>query len=173
MKNWQKNRNYRKHEDTDGSFTYVITVDGVDVEVCAEVYRAYASAERKMEYMERDLKRDRFLQDANGKAIKNENGQLVTLPEREVSLDKLLAEDWDYPSAEPSPENQVVGQIEIEMLYHSLDSLDADERALINALFFNGMTEREYAKEIGVTQKAVNKRKHKVLEKLKNLFSEK
>ena len=173
MQNWQKNRNYQKHEDADGSFTYVITVDGLDVEVDADVYKAYASAERKMEYMERDLKRDRVLQDANGKVVKDERGNLITLPEREVSLDKLLAEDWDYPSAEPSPENEVIGQIEIEMLYRGLDSLNDDERELINALFFDGMTEREYAKEVGVTQKAVNKRKHKVLEKLKNLFSEK
>ena len=170
MQNWQKNRNYQKHEDADGSFTYVITVDGVDVEVCAEVYRAYASAERKMEYMERDLKRDRVLQDANGKVVKDERGHLITLPEREVSLDKLLAEDWDYPSAEPSPENQVVGQIEIEMLYSGLDSLNDDERGLINALFFDGMTEREYAKAIGISKTALHARKIKVLGKLKSFL---
>ena len=173
MQNWQKNRKYRKHKNADGSFTYVITVDGVDVEVNADVYKAYASAERKMEYMESDLKRDRVLQDAGGKAVKDKNGLLITLPEREVSLDKLLAEDWDYPSAEPTPENEIIGQFEIAMLYSGLDSLNGDERGLINALYFDGMTEREYAKEIGVTQKAVNKRKHKILEKLKILFTEK
>jgi len=170
MQNWQKSRSYRKYENADGSFTYTVTVDGENVEVSAEVYRAYAVAERKMEYMERDLKRDRVLQDADGKAVKDENGRPVELPEREVSLEKLVDEDWDYPSSEPSPEESVIGQLEISALYECLDLLEADERALIDALFFDGLTEREYAAKIGVTQKAVNKRKHKVLEKLKNLF---
>ena len=170
MQSWQKDRNYRKLENADGSFTYIITVENVDVEVSADVYKVYTSAERKMEYMERDLKRNRILQDANGKAVNDERGHPVTLPEREVSLDKLLAANWDYPSAEQSPEDAVIERIEIEMLYRGLDCLDDDERDLINALFFEDMTEREYSARSGLPQKTINNRKRKVLEKLRKLL---
>ena len=120
--------------------------------------------------MERNIKCNRVLKDSKSNTVRDEHGNAILLPEREVSLDKLIAEDWDYPSTEPSPENEVIGQIEIEMLYHSLDSLDADERALINALFFDDMTEREYAQTIGISKTALHARKIKVLGKLKNIL---
>ena len=170
MKNWQKDRNYRKYENADGSFKYVITTNGKAIEVSEDVYKVYAASERKMEYMELDLKRDRVLQDRNGRAVLDENGLPVLLPEREVSLDKLIGEDWDYPSSAPSPEDMLVGQYEIETLHNCLDLLDADERALIDALFFEGLTEREYALRINVTQKTVNNRKQRILKKIKNNF---
>jgi RNA polymerase sigma factor (sigma-70 family) len=171
MQNWKKNRNYRKHKNDDGTFTYTITVDGVNVAVSEEVYTAYATAGRKMDYMEFDLKRDRVLQDAQGKAIRDENNQPIYLPEREVSLDKLFAEDWDFSSTEVTSEDTVLKQIEFAELRRYLALLDADEQKLIGALFFEGLTESAYSKKIGLTQKAVNKRKHRVLGKLKNLFS--
>ena len=170
MKKWQKNRNYRKHENIDGTTTYTILIDGQGVEVSEEVFTAYAASERQLEYIELDLKRDRTLQDANGKRVKDANGQPIKLPEREISLDKLLDEDWDYKSPEPSPEDAVVGQFEIDNLHELLDSLKPEERELINALFFEGMTEREYAKVLGISKTALHARKIKVLAKLKNLF---
>ena len=174
MNNWQKYANYRRCENTDGSYTYIIVIDGIDVEVSEQLYREYATTGRKMKYLELDIKRNRTKQDPkSGKAVLDEHGQPIILPEREVSLDKMVDEDWDFPSAEPSPEDAVIEGIDTETLYRCLEFLDGDERKLIDALFFEGMTEREYAKEIELTQKAVNKRKHKVLGKLKNLFSEK
>ena len=50
-------------------------------------------------------------------------------------------------------------------------SLTDEERSLIDALFFVGMTEREYAARIGIAQKNVNARKQRVLEKLKTFFA--
>jgi RNA polymerase sigma factor (sigma-70 family) len=172
MQNWQKSRNYRKYENPDGSFTYVVTVDGEEVEVSAEVYSVFAAAERKMEYMELDLKRDRVLQDADGRAVLDENGYPVALPEREVSLDKLIDEDWDYPSSESSPEDAVIGRLEIDALHSCLDLLGADERELIGALFFKGLTEREYAKMLGISKTALHARKVKVLAKIKTLLEQ-
>jgi len=171
MNNWRKRRNYRKQENSDGTFTYIIMVDDAEVEVSKEVYTAYAASERKLEYIERDLKRDRVLQDSiTGKIIKDANGLPIMLPEREVSLDKLVSDDWDYPSSELLPEEMFIKQQEIDALYNCLDLLSSSERELITALFFDGLTEREYANKLNITQKAVNKRKHKILEKLQKLF---
>ena len=170
MQKWHEYANYRRSENADGSYTYFITIEGKDIEVSEAVYKAYTAGDRKMRYMELDLKCDRVRQDADGKAVRGENGLPIKLPEREVSLDKLIAEDWDFPSAEPSAEDAVIARFEIEALHRSLDLLDDDERALIDALFFDGLTEQDYAGLIGLTQQGVNKRKQRILEKIKKVL---
>ena len=170
MQNWRSYNNFRKLKNSDGSVACLITVDGEDIAVSREVYVKYAKIGRKIKYMELDLKSDRVNQDASGKAVRDENGQPVLLPEREISLDKLIDEGWDYLSSAPSTESVVIGKSEAQALYRSLDLLSTEERALIQMLFFEDMTERECAATLGITQKAVNKRKHKILEKLKKIL---
>jgi|GEM_PF-244451 len=170
MQNWKKHRNFRKLEKTDGSFTYTIAVNGTIVKVSEEIYCAYAQGGYKMENMEFGLKRNRILRDSKGNTVKNEHNQTVFLPEREISLDKLIDEGWEYPSLEQSTEDTVIGQIEIDNLNICLELLDSNEKELIIELFFKGLTEREYAVKLNITQKAVNKRKHKTLGKLQKLF---
>ena len=170
MQNWRKTRSYRKIKTLDGSFTYFIKVEDKYVSVSKEVYTVYAQSERQLEYMDLDLKRDRILQDTDGKAVLDKNGLPIILPEREVSLDKLMAEEWDYPSSAPSPESTVLDQLEIAALYRCLASLDTDERTLIEALFFEGLTERAYSERSGIPQKTVNDRKNRILKKLNQLL---
>ena len=171
MQNWQKYRNFRKQLNTDGSYTYTVTVDGEKTEVSKGVYTAYAKYGYKMEHMEFGVKCDRFLQDEKGKAVRDENGNPVMLPEREVSLDKLVDENWDYPDAEPSPEDAVLQKMEFEDLHRCLTLLDDDERMLIQALFFDGMKIREYAEFARKTKSSVDRLKTKTLDKLKKLLT--
>ena len=174
MNDWQKNRNFRKVKNDNGTFTYIITVDKQDVEVSEAVYKEYATSARRMEYTEQELKRNRVSRNPqSGKPVLDEYGQPIILPEREISLEKMLDEDWEFPSSEPSPEDVVIAELDMEALHRCLDLLSADERKLIDALFFEGFTEREYAKTLGVSQVAVNKRKNKVFEKLKNYLLKK
>ena len=172
MQNWQKNRTYRKYKNEDGTFTYIIMVDGVKVEVDEEIYKEYAKFERQMEYIELDLKRDRVLQDSDGKVVLDENGLPVILSEREISLEKLMDEDWDFQSSESLPEEAVIEAFEFEMLYACLDLLDEDERELINALFFEHLTERQYAEKLGLSKTALHARKVKALKNLKILMEQ-
>ena len=170
MQNWRKTRNYRKIKNPDGSFTYLIKAEDKYVTVSEAVYTVYAQSERQLEYMTLDLKRDRVLQDADGKAVLDQNGQPVMLPEREASLDKLMDDEWDYPSSAPSPESAVLDQLEITALHQSLSSLETEERALIETLFFEGLTERAYSERSGIPQKTVNDRKNRILKKLYQLL---
>lgn len=170
MKNWRTNRSYRKIKNADGTYTYLIRVEDKYVPVSKEVYTVYAQSERQLEYMELDLKRDRVLQDANGRTILDESGLPIILPEREVSLDKLMDEDWDFPSSVPSPEDAVLKQLEASHLHQCLNLLDPDERMLIDALFFEGLTERACAKRSGIPQKTINDRKGRILKKLYHLL---
>jgi len=173
MQNWQKSRNFRKYKNADGSYTYVITVDSEKVEVNAELYEAYATADRKMEYMEQDLKRDRVLKDKNGKTVFDEQGIPVILPEREMSLDKLIDDDWDFPSSAPSPEDVLLaGECsEVKELYHCIAMLTEDEQALLKSLYFEGKTIREYAEITGQTKSKIDRQKTKIIGKLKNFFT--
>ena len=163
MSNWHEYRKYRKIKNANGSYTYAITIGGEGVEVNEKIFKAYVSGCCKMEYMERELKRERVFQPADG-------GEPVVLPPREVSLDKLIGEDWEFPSAEPTPDAVAIKRSEIKALHRSLDLLDTGERELINALFFDGFSERGYSSKTGIPQKTINDRKCKILNKLKNIL---
>jgi RNA polymerase sigma factor (sigma-70 family) len=172
MKNWHEYRNFRKSTNEDGSYSYFITADGTDVEVNEEIYTAYARGAYKMEQMERGIKCNRVKKDANGKAIKDKDGQSIMLPGFETSLDKLTDEDWEFLSSEPSPEDIFIsaGDFEGKKLQHCLSFLSKSERTLIFALFYEGMTEEQYAEKIGITQSGVSRRKNRILKKLKCIF---
>lgn len=151
MKYWQKERNYKKIANGDDSFTYIITIDGEDIEVDAEVYTAYSSADRRERYL-----------------YEREEGLLLSmerLEEDNVPLSSLMDKQLE------SAEDIILSQIESERLQMALDSLVPEDRKLIEALIFGGMTEREYAAQIGIAQKNVNKKKQRILLKLKKFLA--
>ena len=129
-----------------------IWIRGQFVEVTDEVYRAYMQGDRKMRYFENDLKTERF--------VLGKEGQVVQIiPSREDSLDRLV-------------ESVVLHKLEVDRLHTALSLLTPEERALIQALFFDERKESELAVELGISQPAVYKRKMKILKKLK-IFLEK
>ncbi len=152
MKYWQKDRNYRKYQNEDGTFRYVIIVDGVDVEVPIDVYQAYAQADRKERYgYERE---DRFL----------------------LSLDRM-AEDGmhlSYLTGQhvESAEDAAIHDLMIEQMMDVMLLLSEEDRELIDQLFFQGISARELARTIGVYHRTIIYRRDKVLEKLRRLMNE-
>lgn len=132
------------------------------VDISHDVLDVLKKSDRKMKYMELDLKQET--------PIRDEDGLMVGLaPSREDSLDRLLELDKQFPD-DADLIMQVLQQIEAEALYRALAILTDDERALIDALFFEGLTEQEYAVQIGLSQKGINKRRTKILAKLKKLI---
>ena len=149
MQSWQRVRNYRKIGNSDGSVTYIITVDGNDVEVSEEVFAAYSQADRRERYQ-----------------TEREAGRLLSLDQMDED-DVLLT----YLSSEhvESAEDAAIRRLFAEDALTALESLEADERRLIQAVVMDGMSERDYAASIGLSQKGVNKRKQKILEKLRKM----
>ena len=141
-----------------------IWIRGQYVEVTDEVYRAYMQGDRKMRYFENDLKTERF--------VLGKEGQVVQIiPSREDSLDRLVDENAQQFSGEQeSVESVVLHKLEVDRLHTALSLLTPEERALIQALFFDERKESELAMELGISQPAVYKRKMKVLKKLKLLL---
>lgn len=130
-------------------------------EITPEVLESLKQSDRKMEYMEVDLKQGGFRQDSATRTA-------VFIPSREDSLERMQEEDKaEFPSVAPSPEDETIHNDELNRLQRARAMLLPDERALVNALFDDGKSEREYAQMLGISQKAVNKRWHKVRAKLK------
>lgn len=159
MRNWHKNRNYRRIKDEKGNvIANIITIDGVDVEVTEEVFLAYSQADRRERYITEELEPRKIL-------------SLDRLLEDNVPLDELGAEQ------EPSAENSLLDQVDaIEKaqqktrLITILSDLDNEEKQLIQALFFNGISAREYARQMGVQLRTVQYRRDKLLDKLRQKF---
>ena len=115
-----------------------IWVRGQYVEVTDEVYAAYMRGDRKMRYFENDLKSERF--------VLGEEGQVVQIiPSREDSLDRLVDENaQQFSDEQESVESVVLHKLEVDRLHTALSLLAPEERALIQALFFEEKTERQY-----------------------------
>lgn len=159
MKKWQEKRNYRRFKDENGNaIANVITVDGETVEVTDAVYQVYAQVDRRERYITEEV----------------EPGMILSLDkflEEEVPLETLGVE------LEESAESLVLEREQLEMisqqksiLYSALDSLDQPERQLIEALFFEEVSIREYSRRIGVTHRAIIKRRDHVLKKTQKFF---
>lgn len=156
MQKWQENRNYRRIKDENGNvIANIITVDGVDVEVTEEVFLAYSQMDRRERYLDEQ---------------QEEHPQ--------VSLELLSA--YDVPinlytqRHEISAEDSVIQREEhAEVIVHKerlvsvLSSLSTEEQELIQALFFDGESVREYAKKLGVYHRTIIYRRDKLLEKLR------
>ena len=85
----------------------------------------------------------------------------------------------DYVGAEtaPSAETEVLEREDLrnlaeqkQILLLALLSLKDIDRELINALFFDGASTREYAQRMGVSQRAVIKRRDRILRDLKKFL---
>ena len=141
-----------------------IWIRGQFVEVTDEVYRAYMRGDRKIRYFENDLKTERFVLGKDGQVIQ-------IIPSREDSLDRLVEENArQFPDEQESVESMVLHKLEVDKLHTALSLLTPEERALIQALFFEERSESELAVALGISQPAVYKRKMKILKKLKLLL---
>ena len=153
MKKWQEERNYRRiYNEAGEAIANIITVDGVDVEVAEDVYLAYSQADRR----ERYVREEQF------------SGKLLSL--EQMAEDDLLS---DYVGAETEALEREQAQSlaeRKEMLLLAMLSLNDADRELINALFFDGASTRDYAARIGITQRAVIKRRDRILRDLKKYF---
>ncbi|EOS81108.1 sigma-70 family RNA polymerase sigma factor [Dorea sp. 5-2] len=67
----------------------------------------------------------------------------------------------------------VVHAVMVDRLKTAMSLLSGGEQALINAIFFEELSEREVGLRLGVTQSVVNKRKTKILAKLRKIMENK
>ena len=120
--------------------------------------------DRKMRYFETDLKTERTILAEDGTVQR-------VIPSREDSLDRLMDDNArQFSDAGESVEDAVLRKMAEDELHRALEKLTDEEYALVYALFFEGKTERAYAKELDVSQVAVHKKKQRILKKLKEII---
>ena len=129
--------------------------------VTPEVYLFLRQSNRKIRYFTYDLKTEKIIID----------GERVTIiPEREDSLERLGEQGYSFAAEEESVEDRVIAVVLREQLRDALKLLDADERSLIENLFFSDQTEEEVSVILGITQQTVSYRKKILVDKIKKLM---
>ncbi|MDE7194251.1 MAG: sigma-70 family RNA polymerase sigma factor [Oscillospiraceae bacterium] len=130
--------------------------NGIVVEVSDEIFEILKKSDRRIRYVEEDLKQTRYI-------INKKKGTTREIPAREDSLDRLTALGHDFADSTADFDEAVLRKI---MLEQALEKLSDEERYLITQLFYFGRTERELAAELHQTQQNINKIKQRVLCKL-------
>lgn len=140
-----------------------INIDGQQIPATEEVYRAYkrpAWAEHKRKEREKRCRVEngnRCAADCS-KCDKQRTGSVL-------SMDKFTEEGFEV--AEPVDLAELVAdKLLFVELYAALEELDPDNRRIME-LFSIGKSEREIAIDIGLSQKAINKRKTKLFAQLR------
>jgi RNA polymerase sigma factor (sigma-70 family) len=128
---------------------YMIKIEGKLIEVTQDVYCAYFRMERQERGQEEKKQRHAM-----------------------VSYDALDTEETTGAEAMPdlivpNPEQQIIAQEIREMLHRAVEALPRSERELIKAIYFDGLTEKQYAEASGLSQQGVSYRLGKILSKLK------
>lgn len=85
-----------------------------------------------------------------------------------ASLDKMYEEtEYEVADTDSDLEADIMKKIMIDELYKALDELEEIDRTIMD-MYSHDHSEAEIGQAIGMSQKGVNKRKHKVLLKLNN-----
>lgn len=149
-----------------------IEIDGKEVPVTEEVYRAYkrpAWAEHKRQ------EREKRCLISNGKGGTKRCMEDCSTCEKQrtgsvLSLDKFSADGFDVSDSLDIDE-LVEDKLLLEELFSALDELDPENRRIVE-LFSTGKTEREISDYIGRSQKTINNRKLKIFAQLRELLKD-
>ncbi len=137
------------------------------VPVNKKTYLMYYRSKRRQKYYEHDIKTETAVRDKTGAVIGYQ-------PSKEDSLDRLVAAGEDFIDTTVDVEAEAISAVMKAKLREALKLLPETERELIDALFFSngerGMTEQEYAAEIGKLQQTIHARKRVLLAKLKKIL---
>ncbi|MDY4098332.1 MAG: sigma factor-like helix-turn-helix DNA-binding protein [Lachnospiraceae bacterium] len=142
---------------------YYIGISGQSFEVSREVYEVYYKGQRKEKYFMEDLKREQ-------KRKNPKTGEIMVIPSREDSYERLLEAEKQFVSDTESVEELVMRGIILERLDYAMKKLTKEELAIIYALFYQEISELELAKQLGIPRTTLQSRKYKILEKLKKLL---
>ena len=131
---------------------YMIKIQGKLIEVSEDVYYAYFRMERQERWQEE----------------KKQEHEVV-------SYDAL--DDGETVGAEavpdvtsPSLEEIVIANELKDRLHHVVAALPKAERELIQAIYFEDISAGDYANQIGLSHRGVNKQRKRILSKLKMLL---
>ena len=132
---------------------HYIPIEGKLIEVEENVYIAYYKMGRRERYLvERDQKNGLLSYDA-------------------LDQDGIVGQEMMNDLEADSLEDLVLAKELKSQLHRCIEILSKSERELIQAIYFDGMSDTEYSKRIRKSQQTVRYRRKKVLSKLKRLMN--
>ena len=132
---------------------FFIPIEGKLIEVEENVYIAYYKMGRRERYLvERDQKNGVLSYDA-------------------LDQDGIVGQEMMNDPEADSLEELVMAKELKSKLHLCIEILSKSERELIQAIYFDGMSDTEYSKRIRKSQQTVSYRRKKVLSKLKRLMN--
>lgn len=131
---------------------YYIHVPGTLVEVSEGVYFAYYQEKRR------------------GRTLREKDERNGAVSYDGLDTPELTGQEMIPDRDAVSVEDAAIANILRDRLHRCLDALDEPDRQLIQALYFEGLSERKYAKRVGIPQRTINDRRRRVLRKLKELL---
>lgn len=133
---------------------YYIRVPEARVEVSEEVYKAFWSMERHSRTLqEKDVRNHVFSYDA-------------------FDTDDMLGSELFPDKTTSNFEDQIIAEMMAAKLRRCIALLPEEDRKLIQAIYFNGLSEREVSKHEGIPQTTVSYRLRQILRKLQILFEQ-
>ncbi len=131
---------------------YYIHVPGALVEVSEGVYFAYYQEKRR------------------GRTLREKDERNGAVSYDELDTPELTGQEMIPDRDAVSVEDAALANILREKLHRCLALLDEPDRQLIQALYFEGLSERKYAKRVEIPQQTISDRKRRILARLKKLL---
>ena len=130
---------------------YYWKINGYLYEVSEEQYFEYKYEQNRHDYLKKN-EQEALILSLDAMGAEGKNGEVFIADER-VNV-----------------EDEVVHKLMLEKLKNALGKLSSEELLLIDLLYSQLKSERETAMLLGISQKAVNKRKVKLLRRLKKFL---
>lgn len=139
------------------------TIVGILVPATDAQYKAYMrpiwlATKRRQRMTESRRKREKA-------AEEHVTDKMIMAWDTPVSYESCLEAGLDFTDAWDTAGSMENRQLKVK-LYEELAHLETVDR-IITEMFMNGCSESEIGEEVGLSQKAVNKRKHKIFEFLR------
>ena len=131
---------------------YIIIISGNQVEVSREIYQTYYGMERHTRTLDEKDQRHGLVRYSN-------------LDTPELSGEAMIP---DHNAV--STEDAAIARILCDKLHRCLKLLPKGDQKLLNAIYFEGLSERELAEQSGVPQSTINDRRRRAILRLKKFF---
>ena len=142
-----------RREEIDPSYKdkLFLPLYGMLMEVSKSTYLEFYRLQRRQKYID-ERSRD------------NKDISYDSLTTDEFNGEDILVDDGE------SVEDQAVRNVTAEEIRFIISLLKPADQELVQAMFFEGLSERQYAEKCGVNRNAIHKRKVRILEELKKLL---
>ena len=134
---------------------YFIKIENKQVKVSETVYRTYYGLQRRDKTLEEKDRR-------NGRMLYSNLDTSETLGEERIPDMSTVA-----------VEDMVIVKLMSEKLHRCIGLLPKDEQELIQAIYFDQLSERKLSKKMGIHYMTLHDRKIRILKKLRKMMEDK